>query len=408
MSVQAPPQRRVRLVGLDGVRGFLALCVIVVHVTAHFSPSILRATHVEVLGQAIVVFFVMSGMLIYMQFAKAILAGQDPLAPLRGYLKARVLRIFPAYLLIFTIANVLGALYVDNAMVVQSRGSVGGTGAITSPGALLLHLTLLQNYVPSMLQTGINSSWTLTVELAFYLLLPFLAALTAVLAARLAPRASRYTIALVPGILLILIGTASRIVLAIVAGSSGLTSDMSEWGPFPIAVLSRSLLPWADNFGWGMIAVVLFLALRRGDLSLERARRVRPIAWTAVCVGFVASGACYFVAPRFIAAMFAIFATGMLLLFILPVDAEGRTWRVATLADNRVLHWLGTCSLSIYLWHYPIILLVQRWGWAGGDDWAGWAWNFTIVTVISVVLASTTFILVERPAMRLAARGKER
>lgn len=406
---QAPVRTtRARLVGLDGLRGFLALCVILVHVTAHYSPSILKVTHVEVLGQAIVVFFVMSGMLIYMPFARAILDGSAPLRGLGGYVRARIFRVFPAYLLIFWVANLFGALYVENAMVVQARGGGGGTGSIFDPGALLLHLTLLQNYLPSQLQTGINSSWTLTVELAFYLMLPFLAALAAAAAARLAPRASRYAVAAAPGVLLILVGTVSRVVLALVAARSPLTPDMTEWGPNPIAVLTRSILPWSDNFGWGMLAIVFFLALRRGDLSIDRARTVRPVAWIVLAVAFVASSAFFFVAPRLIASAFAIFATALILLLIIPVDGTGRPLRVSGIVDNPVLHWLGTTSLSIYLWHYPVIIVLERWGLAGGDDWGGWIRSLMLVTVISVALASASFLLVERPAMRLGAGRKER
>lgn len=406
MTAGAGANARLRLVGLDGLRGFLALCVIVVHVTAHYSPSILAITHLELLGQAIVVFFVMSGLLIYMPFARAIITGGDPLRDLRRYTKARILRVFPAYIAIFLVANLFSAVYVENAMVVQARGSDGGTGAITDPWALLLHLTLLQNYVPSELQTGINSSWTLTVELAFYLALPFVAAFTAVLGARLLRNTSRYVVAALPGVLLIVVGTISRIVLAQVAASSDLSAEMTEWGPYPIAVLSRSILPWADNFGWGMVAVVFYIAIQRGDIAPETVMRVRGWMWPLGAAFLVLSGVFYFTEPRYIAGAFAVFSTAVLMLLIVPVDGRTRIWRVAPIVDNRVLHWIGTTSLSVYLWHYPVIIVMERWGWAGGDDWAGWAWSFALVTAVSVGLASISYLLIERPAMRLASPRK--
>ena len=407
MTAGSGVNTRLRLIGLDGLRGFLALCVIIVHVTAHYSPSILAITHFELLGQAIVVFFVMSGLLIYMPFARALITGDDPLRNLRRYMKARVLRVFPAYIVIFLISNLLAAVYVENAMVVQSRGSEGGTGSITDPWSLFLHLTLIQNYVPSELQTGINSSWTLTVELAFYLLLPFIVVATAAAASRLYRRASGYVIAILPGAALVLLGSMSRVLLAHAAESSDLSAEMTEWGPYPIAVLSRSILPWADNFGWGMIAVVFYIAIQRGEISAATVVRIRRLMWPVGSAALLLSAVFYFTEPRYIGGAFALFSAALLLLLIVPVDGLTKTWRVAPLVDNRVLHWIGTTSLSVYLWHYPVIILLERWGWAGGDDWASWTWSFFLVTAVSVGLATITYLLVERPAMRLAS-GKRR
>lgn len=406
MTAGAGVNTKLRLVGLDGLRGFLALCVILVHVTAHYSPSILAVTHVELLGQAIVVFFVMSGLLIYMPFARALITRGDPLKNLRRYTKSRILRVFPAYLAIFLIANAFSAVYVENAMVVQARGSAGGTGAITDPWSLLLHLLLVQNYLPSQLQTGINSSWTLTVELAFYLALPFISVAMAMIAARFLPRASGYVVAAIPGIALVVIGLVSRIVLAQAAATTDLTPEMTEWGPYPIAVLSRSILPWADNFGWGMLAVVFYIAIQRGEITAAAVIRIRKVLWPVGIGALALSGMFYFVEPRFIAAAFAVFSTALILLLIVPVDGSMRIWWAAPAIDNRVFFWVGTTSLSVYLWHYPVIIVLERWGWAGGDDWAGWAWSFFLVTVVSVSLATLTYLFIERPAMQWASGRK--
>lgn len=399
---------RARLVGLDGLRGFLALCVILVHVSGYYTPTVLWDAHFEVLGQAIVVFFALSGFLIYLPFARALLDRRAPLATLRSYVRARVLRVFPAYLVIFTIANLAGLVYVENAMTVLDHGRAGGTGTITDPLTLLLHYTLLQNYVPSMLLTGINSSWTLTVEIAFYLFLPFLAALTAVAAARLAPRASRYLIAVVPGLVLILVGVTTRVVLAVVSAGSGLSAEASEWGANPLAVLSRSILPWCDAFGWGMVAIVAFLAAQRGDIAPPRVRRLRTILWPVGFVLLAVSGILFIVAPRLTPAAFGGVSAAVILLLVLPTDGTAKVWRVSRAVDNPVLFWIGTVSLSTYLWHYPVILLVHRLGWYGPDTWPGWAWNFALVTAISIALASISYQLVEKPAMRLKFARKDR
>lgn len=406
-STSAPPARR-RLVGLDGLRGGLSLCVVLVHVTAHFSPTILAKTHVDILGQAIVVFFVMSGFLIYYPFAKALLEEKSPTQNLGGYVRARIMRIFPAYLVIFILANILGLVYVENAMVVQGRGGGGGTGTITDPGALALHLSLIQNYVPSQLQTGISSSWTLTVELAFYIVLPFLAAAFFVLIRRSEwlRKQNRYLVVALPGVLLIVTGFIWRVIIAAWSASSGISREMSEWGPNFFAVLSRSYLPWADNFGWGMIATAIYFALLQGALSRTKVLRIRRISWVFLIVGLIVSAAAYLVAPRYIGATFAALSFGLLLLIVLPSDGEHRTWRVATMLDNKVLHWLGVTSLSTYLVHFPVLLACERLGITRGDTWGGWLWNFALVSVISVALASLSYLYIEKPALKWATKKR--
>lgn len=124
-SGSRPTKRHGRLVGLDGLRGVLSLCVILVHTTAHFSPTILGKTHIYALGQAIVIFFVMSGFLIYYPFAKALLEDRNPFAGMKRYARARGMRVFPAYIVIFLFANLTATLFLENAMVVQQRGGRG-------------------------------------------------------------------------------------------------------------------------------------------------------------------------------------------------------------------------------------------------------------------------------------------
>lgn len=407
-SGSRPTKRHGRLVGLDGLRGVLSLCVILVHTTAHFSPTILGKTHIYALGQAIVIFFVMSGFLIYYPFAKALLEDRNPFAGMKRYARARGMRVFPAYIVIFLFANLTATLFLENAMVVQQRGGQGGTGSILDPSLLLLNLTVLQNYFPSLLQTGISSSWTLTVELAFYFLLPFLAVLIYALARKWGRGMPRYLIAAIPGALLVLGGFVWRVVAAMLADASGIEREMSEWGPNWVAVLSRSILPWSDNFGGGMLATVLYLAILRGDLAPAGILRARKYAWFWGALFLIVSGVCYFLAPRFIAAAFAVFSVAFLLLIVLPSDGESRHWRFAVLLDNRVCHWLGVTSLSTYLVHFPVMLLCERFGLTRGDTWGGWVWNFALVTVVSVALASVSYMFVEKPALELGSRKKQK
>ena len=93
-----------RFVGLDGLRGYLALCVILVHTMGIFAPVVLHHSHADLLGQAIVVFFALSGFLIYLPFMYRILDAR-PLPSIRDYARGRIFRVYPAYIVIFLIAT---------------------------------------------------------------------------------------------------------------------------------------------------------------------------------------------------------------------------------------------------------------------------------------------------------------
>ncbi|RFA08315.1 hypothetical protein B7R54_03055 [Subtercola boreus] len=386
-----------RFIGLDGLRGVLAICVVLVHATAQFNPQVLNTLHIEILGQAIVVFFVLSGVLIYWPFLNAILDGR-PLPSIGRYARARVFRVYPAYVVAFFVANfALGAVFVLNAMTTVHSGNDNGTGTITNPWSVLAHITLVQNFIPGELQTGLSASWTLTSELTFYLLLPFLCIGAASLARRL--KINRVLAVALPGIVLIVIGVSSHIISALWLHQSGISLLDSEWGPTWQAVFTRSFFSWADNFGWGMlVGVAVSVWYRRGGFRFGRLS-VRTVAWILIPVGLVTSGVSFLRFPSFIGIFFAIFSAGLVLLLMIPMK-NGKIWALSRILDNRVLFWLGTISLSLYVWHFPVIIVLYRLGWIAGDDWLGWAWNTVLVFAVAVAIASLSYRFVELPAIR--------
>ncbi|MDF2442586.1 MAG: hypothetical protein JWR01_789 [Subtercola sp.] len=386
-----------RFIGLDGLRGVLAICVILVHATAQFNPQVLNTLHIEILGQAIVVFFVLSGVLIYWPFLNAILDGR-PLPSLRKYARARIFRVYPAYIVAFLVANfALSAVFVTNAMKTVHADNDAGTGMITNPWSVLAHLTLVQNVDPGELQTGLSASWTLTSELTFYLLLPVFCFGAATLARRL--KINRVLAAALPGILLIAIGVTSHIVSAVWLRQSGISLLDSEWGATWQAVFTRSFFSWADNFGWGMlVGLAVSVWYRRGGFRFGRLP-VRTLAWILIPVGLVTSGISFLRFPTFIGIFFAIFSTGLVLLLMIP-QKSGEIWGFARILDNRVLFWLGTISLSLYVWHFPVIIVLYRLGWIAGNDWLGWVWNTVLIFAVAVAIASLSYRFIELPAIR--------
>ncbi|MEV7398058.1 acyltransferase [Aeromicrobium sp. NPDC092404] len=388
---------RTRLVGLDGPRGIACLCVLVVHVVAFFAPLQLDRFHLTYLSEAIVYFFAMSGFLIYLPFVRAYAAGR-PRPSLRRYTSQRVRRVYPGYVVIFLLANLaLAAVYLDNSTDVARAGTDDGSGRITAPPDLLAHLTLVQNFSPDALQTGIAPSWSLTTELCFYVVLPLLVVVVLRGGRAGEPRLSR---ALLPAVAMAVLGVVGKVVTAALqVNRPEMSVADADFGSNGIAVLARSLFVLADNFAYGMVAVVLFVWMERGGLQSLTARRLWLVGCPAWFFTFAVALALTSTGSRFAGTAFAI-AAGIFLLVVTEPAARGRESGFARLADWGPLRFVGKISLSVYLWHYPVILLVARHDWAGDDTPAGMVVSVAIVGALTTALSCATYYLVESPAMR--------
>lgn len=379
--------------GLDGVRGAGALAVLTAHCIVHFAPESTPNGIPQILAQALTVFFAMSGMLIYTPFVRDIARGERKLR-IGRYISRRLLRVFPAYLVIFLISDfVLRAVYLTNAVDASTRASDSGTGMLTSPVPLLLNLSLLQTFFPNHLQTGINPSWSLTTELTFYALLP-------VLAVWLVGRSSRrLAMALLPAVVLGVAGLAGRSWAEhLYANSSGLTPFQAEFGSNGIAVLSRSLLGLGDTFAGGMVVAVLFVFTERGELPWWTRRRATAVAWTLVVVGTIGALVMRDSHPWYTGTSTSIVAAAIILLMVDP-EARRESSTMVRIGSWRPIEYLGEISLSVYLWHYPIIILVSRAGLFDKDSLASLVGSTFLVGATSIALGSITFAWIERPAM---------
>lgn len=407
MSAASPKAPKIaaaggRLPGLEGTRGILASMVVLVHTTLLLTPGVLEATKVGYLGNLIVFFHVMSAFFIYMPFLSAIV--EDRKFPgTREYAINRGLRVFPAYLTAFLVSNfIFQAVYVQNAYDASATRSDQGSGMITDPVQVLLHLTLLHNYFPTGLQTGLNPSWTLTMEIAFYAVLPLLS--LGCYALRRRTRLNPWLLALLPAVALLILGVAGRTVSTMTAPDS--TDPLHyEWGASWHAVLARSFLLWCDNFAFGLAAAVLFLAVKRGKLLSTS--RMRALMVLTVVLGVGATGLAIALQSHYVATVLSVASAAALMLIVLPAPRDGGVPWVARALDIKPLKYLGDISLSIYLWHYPVLLLVTRWKLIGPDTYLGALWNFGLVLGITIVLSVLSYHFVELPAMKLRPRNRK-
>jgi peptidoglycan/LPS O-acetylase OafA/YrhL len=385
--------------GLDGLRAVACLTVLAAHSIGHFAPTATPNGVAQILVQGMTIFFALSGMLIYLPFARAIAGTAEPVH-IGRYARRRLLRIFPAYVVIFLICNfALGIVYGRNALDAARPLTDAGSGRITHPVDVLLHLSLLQTFVPSQMQTGIPPAWSLTTELSFYLALPI------VVLAVTGGRASRLGRAFVPPLIFFAVGTAGRLVLTRVSAASGLSVDQAEFGSNGVAVLARSLAIFADTFALGMAVAVFYVwaEARRGDRWT--AGRATALGWTAIAAGAV-GGVLLLDVQHWFVGTFTGFAAAGLLLLVADPTARGRDTWLSRLAGVAPLRYVGEISYSVYLWHVPVILLVSRLGWFHTDSLTTLAGATGLVAAVSIVLASVTFRWIERPAMDWASRPR--
>ena len=81
---------------------------------------------------------------------------------------------------------------------------------------------------------------------------------------------------------------------------------------------------------------------------------------------------------------------GTILTVLVIYTVSGRKIWLSRFLSNPVLKWIGNRSYSIYLWHYPIILLISK------GIKASW-WITLIEIVLSVVLAELSYRFIETP-----------
>lgn len=277
---------------LDALRAVSALGIMTTHVAFQTGTQGL-----DRFDYFVAVFFALSGFLLWWRYPSFS-------TPWGTYARNRFGRIVPAYLCVVTISFV----------------------AFNSAGvnALLANVFFVQLYVPGALMTGLTHLWTMCVEVAFYIVFPFLREILGRIA-----KPWRIT-------LIILIALASL-----------------GWAYLPLNFEANSQIFPPAYCSWYAVGILL------AELhSSERVRSTRfpwwiwpPIAIAALVAGtrLGPAGLTHPTPTEFAIRIFfgAVFALALLY----PVVS----WQ------PRVPDWLaflGRISYSIFLWHLPVLTAV--------------------------------------------------
>jgi peptidoglycan/LPS O-acetylase OafA/YrhL len=397
----AAPSWGQRLIGIEGLRGLAAVMVIITHTNQRMAPEAgpeWLGTVANLGGQGLTLFFALSGFLLYRPFASAMVSGTR-FPQLGRYFFNRALRIFPGYVAIFLIvALVAGVAYLRPAEM--GEVSVAGdqpVGFMTDPLLLISNALMLQTLVPTAIKTGIPVAWSLTVELVFYVVMPMLA----LLGFRLigwARKSAALWVSL-PIAAMLVIGLAGKFWYSLITNPASRAEEYYlEWGGNWTAVLARSFLYHADLFAYGMIAALVFCLYESGKITTETLQRYRWVALAAgvVCVpiawklGYSNSG-------------FAVLS-GAVILFVATPNVRNHPGQFAEALDTIPFKFAGAISYSAYLWHMPVILLLQKFDLALPDTISGWIGNTLIVLAVTTLFSAVTYNFIEKPSMALKKR----
>lgn len=400
--LEVHPTWGTRLDGIEGLRGVAALSVMVGHVIILMGGDTFRFTQVlgsisGLLFQGLTLFFALSGFLLYRPFVSSIIHERS-LPDTRAFLRNRVLRIWPAYLVILAFVS-----FVMGSAILEPHGlpTEWKIGYLTDVGTLLANVFLVQGWFPGTTLTGLGVSWSLVPEVCFYLLLPCLG----YLGWRLARVVPPIWAGLIPPLLLLLVGLVGRIVWMFATHDGGgkvVSSAGTEVKPGWSDVLLRSILVQGDLFAVGMLAAVIVVVAQRSTAS--QVRRLRVIGWTTFGLGFVSLFVFGSSPGGFRYTSFGLICASMIALLILPLG--GRVVRLAVaLLETLPARLAGLCSYSVYLWHLSVIFFLREHVDASRyDTWPGILGSIAWVAVPTLILSAITYRYVEAPAMRRKSR----
>jgi peptidoglycan/LPS O-acetylase OafA/YrhL len=333
------------------------------------------------------VFFVLSGFLITSLLLDELdFTGRIDLP---GFWRRRAKRLLPALVLVVLAVAAGSELFPPDA-VARLRDDAVAAFAWVANWSFIARATgyFTEGGTPSPLQ----HTWSLGVEEQYYLIWPLLLVVLAALLAAVARRRRRLVMQNSVHLAVFVLAAAGAIASAVasVVLVSGGTLDRMYFGTDTRA---QALL-----IGAAMSALLVrdWPALTAGRCVI-RSRLLRRVTGIAPVLGLagLAAGAHYAAGSR------AEFRHGLLVLtavaavaVIAPValDQDGA---VARLLAWRPLVWLGVISYGVYLWHWPVFLVLngERTGWTGPP-------LFAVRCIATLALAAASWWLIERPVRR--------
>ncbi|WP_407320326.1 acyltransferase family protein [Isoptericola halotolerans] len=290
------------------------------------------------------VFFVVSGFLITSHLLRRpVRSGRD----LLGFWARRVRRLIPAASLVLLATLVASAVWLPTTTLVQVGREVLASALYVENWALAR--TETDYLAADKLHSPVQHYWSLSIEEQFYLVWPLLLAAVAWLGLRSRRRhhEERTTAVL-----------AVALTGAVVVASLGWSVWMTRAEPAAAYFVSTTRF-WELALG-GLLAAVLALRASRPAPALVGAGAA-PVPWLRAAAAWAGLAMIVVAVLTFDAATpfpgyTALLPTVGALLVILA-DADRLRGGPGAALRWRPVQWLGDTSYSVYLWHWPLVVI---------------------------------------------------
>jgi peptidoglycan/LPS O-acetylase OafA/YrhL len=309
---------------IDGLRALAVFGVLLIHAQM-LTPTPLLAplAHYGQLG--VQLFFFLSGYIIYMAWDRA----ETGTA---GFYWNRLARIAPLYYLMLVLSYIFGWSMSPSELNAEN---------------FVWHLFFAHGFSSGYAYAGISPMWSLTSEVAFYLVFPWL-------------------------------HRRSTPILLILFAASFVFGDVDVGLAYWLTgstTLSATPLGAAKFFLCGMIVY------RHRDLFAGRWMLVLSGVFAALMAIAMAGTLSGLELP-------ADLPKSVILLFACPFLMFSQVSLIRLALENAAARHLGLVSYSIYLWQMPIIQELQEHGWAVG---------LPLLAAIVVAVATISYLAIERP-----------
>ena len=394
-----------RVRGLDALRGLAALTILVHHVATQTGATLrwregvphtnFTSQYTARLDVGVQIFFVLSAYLLFRPFLAALYAQSAGPSAWRFWWR-RFWRIYPGY----WVALFLGAALFYPTIYDWRDG--------------LIFAALVQSYDRMRALGGLAQAWSLNVEVVLYAFLPVAALVLTVLSKRFRPALSgerplspivdeSRLDRLVFGFLVVCVVISYAFRLYIYGADPTWALQAVTWFPGHL-----------DTFAIGMgLAWAAVVQDSRGRAALPS-----WLVWLADAPAraLVGAGGCFFLVSALgLPLNLAPFEAGKAFvhhaLYGLIGGLVVAPAALGPLADRvvgrvlmwRPLEWVGTVSYGVYLWHLMMVVFwIEH---TGGRSFDANFWLVLLLTLgSSLVLGWLSWIVVERPTQRFAAR----
>jgi len=355
-----------RLAGIESLRAYAAVSIVLFHVVwiGNADPPAALAFVKWHGAYGVQLFFVVSAFSLSYGYWGRLATERE----LQGYFIRRFARIAPLYYAIFAL---------------QLVHLAATTGIRFSLSDILLCLTFVYNFVPHLVKGLVPASWTIGVEMVFYLAFPFLLMFC---------RRWEGAVLLMAICLLMAVRFAD---------------DMAGLRAME-AFAGYSIVAQMPYFCWGMLAFHAFRALMALPYVAVH-RRGMSWALVALAVGGIVLMASPWSGYRFLDRAGLLVLWNALWGLPFAVLCVGMAIHPTRFVSNALTRYLGMVSYSLYLVHPNVVLLLRRSGlygsiYAGAEPMAAFLLSCVVTVAAVAALSALFFRFVEAPGMAWGKR----